>query len=161
MSSVSGYGYLAAGIGSDTPYRPVLYLETRLVRASDKAVLMSDRIRYNPVNQVTQVITIPPDPAYDFKDFDTLVGHPDSAMAGAESGIGAVGTNRLHPAEMTSTGKLSVVTRLAAFALVGLVAGCAAKPPPPPALLSLDGQVCGAGAGLHRRASDTARCWQE
>src|ERR1700733_12807472 len=71
---VSGYGYLAAGIGSDTPYRPVLYLETRLVRASDKAVLMSDRIRYNPVNQVSQVITIPPDPAYDFKDFDTLVG---------------------------------------------------------------------------------------
>jgi hypothetical protein len=82
------YGYLAAGIGDDTPYRPVLYLEARLVRASDKAVLMTDRIRYNPLRATDNVISIAPDPAYDFKDFDTLIGHSDAAMAGLHASLG-------------------------------------------------------------------------
>ncbi len=83
----TAYGYLAAGIGSDTPYRPALFLEARLVRASDKAVLMADRIRYNTLHAQDNVISIAPDPAYDFKDFDTLIGHADAAMAGLHSAL--------------------------------------------------------------------------
>src|SRR5580658_1350936 len=83
----TGYGYLAAGIGDSTPYRPVLYLEARLVRAADKAILMTDRIRYNPIQAGSNMITIAPDPAYEFTDFDTLVGNPDRAMDGLRGAL--------------------------------------------------------------------------
>lgn len=84
-----GYGYVAAGIGSSTPYRPVFIVRARLVRAKDSSVLMQDVVAYNPVNAGPNVraITIPPDPAYSFTDFDTLVADPTKAAKGLQSAI--------------------------------------------------------------------------
>jgi hypothetical protein len=84
-----GCGYVAAGIGSSTPYRPVFIVRARLVRAKDSSVLMQDVVAYNPVNAGPNVraITIPPDPAYSFTDFDTLVADPTKAAKGLQTAI--------------------------------------------------------------------------
>lgn len=74
------FGYLAAGMS--TPYRPFVYAELKMVRASDKAVLMQRTIAYNTLNTVNipeTAVTIAPDPAYEFKDFDALIADPDRA----------------------------------------------------------------------------------
>jgi hypothetical protein len=80
----TGYGYVAAGIGSSTPYRPFIYLNCRLVRASDSSVLMQDTILYDPINAGTKIVTISPDPAYTFTDFDAMEADPKNAVAGVD-----------------------------------------------------------------------------
>jgi hypothetical protein len=40
--SVGGYGYIAAAIADSAPYRPFLSAKVKLLRGSDKAVLMQD-----------------------------------------------------------------------------------------------------------------------
>ncbi len=82
-----GYGYIAAGIGSSTPYRPALVVRARLVAAKDSSVLMQDLIVYNPINKVAKAVTIAPDPAYEFVDFDTLVGDPATATKGLQTAV--------------------------------------------------------------------------
>jgi hypothetical protein len=77
-----GFGYIAAGIGSTQPYRPFIWLNVKLVRAGDSAVLMQDAVVYNVINANSKWITISPDPAYQFADFDTLVASADQAVAG-------------------------------------------------------------------------------
>lgn len=83
---IVGYGYIAAGIGSSTPYRPVDMMRVRLVRAQDSAVLMEDAVIYNPVGPnptgVANAVTIPPDPAFTYIDFNALVADPDGATKG-------------------------------------------------------------------------------
>ncbi len=79
---VENYGYLAAGIGKSTPYRPFVRLKVRLVRAGDKSVLMQDAIDYNPLNNPENVITISPDAHYEFTDFDALTGDPAGSATG-------------------------------------------------------------------------------
>jgi hypothetical protein len=88
---VDDYGYLAAGIGGDNPYRPFLVLHCKLVRASDSAVLMQDRIAVNAVNQgaggwaAPKLITISPDPAFVFPGMDELTANPKQAVDGTKS----------------------------------------------------------------------------
>jgi hypothetical protein len=84
---VDDYGYLAAGIGSSSPYRPFVKLRAKLVRASDRAVLMQDSIMYNPLNNPEHVVTISPDPRYQYKDFDTLTADPAGAATGLRVAI--------------------------------------------------------------------------
>ncbi|WP_029920109.1 hypothetical protein [Nevskia soli] len=79
---VTGYGYIAAGVRSSTPYRPAFSVRCKLVRASDGAVLMEDTIAYNPLGQPKNMVTIAPDADYVFKDFDTLMADPDKAGQG-------------------------------------------------------------------------------
>jgi hypothetical protein len=89
--AIVNYGYVAAGIGDSTPYRPFVGAHCRLVRASDGAVLMQDMVVYNPVvtaGPQQRAVTISPDPAYTFKDFDTLTGDPPNAMKGMNVGLG-------------------------------------------------------------------------
>lgn len=89
LDLVLSYGYVAAGIGS-TPYRPVVYVTARLVRASDASVLMQDAVSYNRVGPYaanSKALTIPPDPAYSFANFDRLVGDPATAVQGMEISI--------------------------------------------------------------------------
>jgi hypothetical protein len=81
---VGAYGYLAAGIQSTAPYRPVFYVAARLVRAGDKTVLMRDAVVYNPLNPNGSLVTISPDPAYSFVDFDTLMADPPKTVAGLD-----------------------------------------------------------------------------
>ena len=45
---VTNYGYISAGVGNDTPYRPQFLVQVRLIRAKDSAVLLQDTIVYNP-----------------------------------------------------------------------------------------------------------------
>lgn len=82
-----GYGYIASGIGSSTPYRPALVVRARLVGAKDSSVLMQDLVVYNPINNVAKAITISPDPGYEFVDFDTLVADPAAATKGLQVAI--------------------------------------------------------------------------
>jgi hypothetical protein len=84
---VGAYGYMAAGIGDSTPYRPAVRIKVRLVRATDASVLMEDLVFYNPLGTPEKVITIAPDPDYDFADFDALVANPPKAKAGLENAI--------------------------------------------------------------------------
>jgi hypothetical protein len=81
-----GYGYVAAGIGSEQPYRPFVWVNCKLVRASDSSVLMEDAVMYNPIGD-GKWVTISPDPAYAFPDFDNLTAHPDQAAAGVNTSL--------------------------------------------------------------------------
>lgn len=90
LDLVISYGYIAAGVGK-APYRPIVYLTARLVRASDASVLMQDAVSYNPVGPFgknSQSITLPPDPTYQFADFDTLAADPNKAAKGMETALG-------------------------------------------------------------------------
>ena len=84
---VSGYGYLAAGIGQDTPYRPYVIMKCKLVRASDSSVLMQDSITLNAIFPAKQQITLSPNPAYAFATFDDLTAAPSEATAGVQSAM--------------------------------------------------------------------------
>jgi len=76
------HGYCAAGIGSSSPWRPCLAVRTRLIRARDQAVLMQNEVLYNPAFSRNSAVTISPDPAYQFPDFNDLVANPDQATRG-------------------------------------------------------------------------------
>lgn len=89
LDIVLSYGYVAAGIGS-TPYRPIVYVTTRLVRASDSSVLMQDAVAYNrvgPYGANSKAVTIPPDQAYSFSNFEKLVSDPTTAVQGMQVAI--------------------------------------------------------------------------
>jgi hypothetical protein len=84
---VVNYGYIAAGIGSSTPYRPSFSVRCKLVRAKDNAVLMQDTIVYNPIGPTSNMVTIAPDSDYVFKDFDTLMADPPKAVQGLQVAV--------------------------------------------------------------------------
>lgn len=72
----AGYGYIAAGMSKSSPYRPYVYVNCRLIRASDGSVLMQDIVLYNPVNGAdVKAVTISPDPEYAYADMDALEAH--------------------------------------------------------------------------------------
>jgi len=81
------YGYIAAGISSSNPYRPSVVTKVKLVRARDSSVLMQDLVFYNPVNNPKKIVTIAPDPAYQFPDFDSLMANQDQAVEGLRVAI--------------------------------------------------------------------------
>jgi hypothetical protein len=82
-----GFGYMAASTGSTQPYRPFVWLNVKLVRAGDNAVLMQDTIVYSIINASSKWITISPDPAYQFADFDTLTVNADQAVGGENTAL--------------------------------------------------------------------------
>lgn len=85
-----GYGYVAAGMHDATPYRPFAYVNCRLVRASDNAVLMQDVVVYNyvlPSGIITPGVSLSPDPAYNFVDFDALKANPPEATKGLHDSL--------------------------------------------------------------------------
>lgn len=85
-----GYGYIAAGISKSTPYRPYVYVDCKLVRASDKAVLMEDQILYNPILPAASQnngITISPNPDYEFPTFDDMKADPPHATQGLNDAL--------------------------------------------------------------------------
>lgn len=86
---VYNYGYVASGIGNSTPYRPFFAARCRLVRASDGAVLMQDAVVYNPVGPASKVVTISPDPAYQFTDFDALMADAPATVKGLNAAFAA------------------------------------------------------------------------
>ena len=91
--TVISYGYVAAGIADSNPYRPFVSAKCRLVRARDGAVLMEDTVLYNPVARLgipaDKAVTISPDPAYAYPDFDSLTGSSDAAVKGLDASLKA------------------------------------------------------------------------
>jgi hypothetical protein len=83
---MNSYGYVAAGVRGSTPYRPSVAVRTRLVSAKNAAVLMQDTVIYNAINPGApynkHAVTVPPDPAYEFGNFDKLVASPAVAVKG-------------------------------------------------------------------------------
>ncbi len=79
---VGAYGYLAAGIGDDAPYRPTFNARVKLVSSIDKSVLMQDVVAYNVPNNPENIVTISPDPEMKWVDFDTLMADPVRAVSG-------------------------------------------------------------------------------
>lgn len=77
---VTGYGYIAAGIGNSTPYRPICQVKARLVSAKDSSVLMQDLVTYNPYGPSDHMVTIAPDPAAQYTTFDQLVADPAGSV---------------------------------------------------------------------------------
>lgn len=82
---VTGYGYIAAGIGNSTPYRPICQVRARLVSAKDSSVLMQDIVTFNPYGRTDHMVTIAPDPAVQYTTFDQLVADPNGAVKGLQS----------------------------------------------------------------------------
>jgi hypothetical protein len=83
----TGYGYVAAGVGSDTPWRPSVRLKVRLASAKGLAVLMQDTIVYNPIGTPDKTVTIAPDPALQYVNFNSLMADPDGAVNGLRVAI--------------------------------------------------------------------------
>lgn len=86
----AGYGYVAAGITSSTPYRPYFYTQCKLVRESDGSVLMEDTVHYNPVLAAggnTDHVTIDPDPDYVFEKFSDIEANPGKAAKGVSVAV--------------------------------------------------------------------------
>ncbi len=87
---VPTYGYIAAGIGGSTPYRPRFAVQVRLVRARDSSVLMQDTIlynAYNPGGAETKAVSLSPDPAYEYQTFDALEDSPEMAVKGLQDAV--------------------------------------------------------------------------
>ena len=82
------YGYLAAGTGDSSPYRPRIAVNCKLIRASDAKLLMEDKVLYNPLGTVSKVVSLSPDPNYSFTDFDALTASPDKATEGLKVAFG-------------------------------------------------------------------------
>jgi hypothetical protein len=80
--AVYGYGYIAAAIADSAPYRPFMSARVRLIRASDKSVLMQDIVIYNPYNNPKNAVTISADPAYSYTTFDLLEGDRTGTVTG-------------------------------------------------------------------------------
>ncbi len=82
-------GYIAAGGG--TPYRPTVYLNVRLVRATDHKVLYQDRIAYNAFGDGDGAITLTAAKGYEYWKFDDLVADPARAIEGLQMAMRATG----------------------------------------------------------------------
>jgi hypothetical protein len=82
-------GYVAAG--GNTPYRPTVNLNVRLVRARDHKVLYQDRIAYNPFGDGDGAITLPPAPGFEFAAYGDLTANPAKAAEGLNLAIRAAG----------------------------------------------------------------------
>ena len=82
-------GYTATGLG--TPYRPTVYLNVRLVRASDHRVLYQDRIAYNAFGDGDGAITLSAGRDYEFRGIDHLLADPDHAFEGLQVAMRATG----------------------------------------------------------------------
>jgi len=81
--SVGGYGYVAASQSDDAPYRPYVIASAQLLPVGGAdTVLMKDTVVYNPFNNPKSVVSIPPDPQYNFVHFGDIEANPTSAVQG-------------------------------------------------------------------------------
>jgi hypothetical protein len=76
------YGYLATGIGDETPYRPWLSSTVKLVRSSDSLVLMQDVVLYNSIGETQNAVTLSPDPRFAFVNWSDTRDDPEKVADG-------------------------------------------------------------------------------
>lgn len=82
-------GYTAAG--ANTPYRPTVHLNVRLVRARDHRVLYQDRIAYNAFGDGDGAITLSPAQGYAFASIGQLLQQPGDALEGLQLAMQTTG----------------------------------------------------------------------
>jgi hypothetical protein len=82
-------GYAAAGSSDGAPYRPTAVVTARLVSADGKRELFSDFVVYNNVFGRKNAITINPNGAYVYPDFDDLDHAGPKAIDGLRDAVGA------------------------------------------------------------------------
>jgi hypothetical protein len=89
--AVPTYGYMAAGISKDAPYRPWLAAAVKLIKASDGTTLMQDSVTYNSLNimgnTVGNSVTISPDPTYAFSAWSDATADKQKAAAGVSDAV--------------------------------------------------------------------------
>lgn len=87
---VAHHGYLSAG--AFQPFRPSAAAQVRLVSASDPTkILMDNRIVYNGMTTADAgVITLTPNPAYEFKNREELLADPAKMAAGIEDALNQI-----------------------------------------------------------------------
>ncbi|MGD1935196.1 MAG: hypothetical protein ACFB0Z_11945 [Candidatus Phaeomarinobacter sp.] len=82
------YGYASAGIGSSSPWRPFAMMKTRLVRASDKTVLMREDVAYNRLtDRNDDTVTISADPSFQYADFSGLESNSERSAEGVRVAV--------------------------------------------------------------------------
>ncbi|MDI1280970.1 MAG: hypothetical protein ACI9YM_001998 [Brevundimonas sp.] len=82
------YGYMSAGAGQ--PFRPTVGAKVKLVKVSDGSTLMENMIVYNPLNTVEGVVTLAPNPDYEFRNRAALLENPERLAAGIEDALNQV-----------------------------------------------------------------------
>lgn len=82
-------GYTATGY--DTPYRPTVAMEVRLVRAHDHKVLYQDSIAYNAFGDGEGAITLMATHDFEFNAFADLVAGSARAIDGLREAIRSIG----------------------------------------------------------------------
>jgi hypothetical protein len=82
------YGYMSAGAGQ--PFRPTVGAKVKLVKVSDGSTLMENMIIYNPLNAVEGVVTLAPNPEYEFRNRTALLENPERLAAGIEDALNQV-----------------------------------------------------------------------
>lgn len=85
-----GYGYVASGIGDTQPFRPFVWANCRLIKASDGSVLMQDMVLYNWVainGMKVKAVEVSPDPAYSYPNMDDLVAHGPVVREGLDKAL--------------------------------------------------------------------------
>lgn len=87
---VGHHGYLSAG--AFQPFRPSAAAQVRLISAADPSkVLMDNRIVYNGMTAADAgVITLTPNPAYEFRNREELLADPAKMAAGIEDALNQV-----------------------------------------------------------------------
>lgn len=87
--AVQSFGYLSAG--AFKPFRPFAVAKVRLVSARDKSrTLMENTIAYNPIYPQKGIITLTPNPNYEFNNRAALLADPKRLSAGLEDALGQV-----------------------------------------------------------------------
>lgn len=82
------YGYIAAGVTDNTPYRPTTYAKVQLVsNTKSHKVLMQDQVIYNSLQPNNEAVTIAPDPDMAFADSDALVVDPAKTAQGIRGSL--------------------------------------------------------------------------
>ncbi len=79
--SVAGYGYANAG---NQLWRPHVTADVRLVDASTGAVLMENRIVYNPINPQQGVVTLSPNFDFAFQNREDMITQPERLAEGID-----------------------------------------------------------------------------
>ncbi len=87
---VDHYGYLSPG--AFQPFRPSASVKVRLVSAADPTkILMDNWIVYNVIaGSATGVITLAPNPEYEFQNREQLLADPQRMAAGIEDALNQV-----------------------------------------------------------------------
>lgn len=86
---VQSYGYLSAGAGK--PFRPTVSANVRLVSAKDPSkTLMENQIAYNGMMPRSGVVTIAPNPQFEFKNRGEMLADPKKLAEGIEDALNQV-----------------------------------------------------------------------